>query len=356
MGRKGKGVGYKFTVNKASDTEEASGSDSCELVVSDSESSLQDTKKYTFTGFKSGKTSSIFECRKLTRNERLCLIFGAFALGVILIIFVLVASVVNGQATPTSPSPGEQLPWMNVRLPQDIVPMTYEIMLDVDLMMSVVAGDINITCNVTTPTRYVLIHAKDMDVGATHVSYPGNSALDLVNTSSYEMNDFYIIQLKEMLLTGPPVSVHIAFNYTLRKDLAGFYRSSYTSSEGTKQSLATTQFEPTDARRAFPCFDEPSFKANFTITIKHSSSLAQYWVASNMPVQHQGESDGVITTRFKTSFEMSTYLVAFVLSDFKCVNSSIQSVRGERVEVCYKSTPLDCQCIITQVYMLSISV
>ena len=341
MGRKGKGVGYKFTVNKASDTEEASGSDSCELVVSDSESSSQDTKKYTFTGFKSGKTSSIFECRKLTRNERLCLIFGAFALGVILIIFVLVASVVNGQATPTSP-PGEQRPWMNVRLPWDIVPMTYEIMLDVDLMMSVVTGDIHITCNVTTPTQYVLIHAKDMDVSATHVSYPGNSALDLViKTFFYEMNDFYVIQLQELLLMGP-VSVHIAFNYTLRTDLAGFYRSSYTTSEGTKQSLATTQFEPTDARRAFPCFDEPSFKADFTITIKHNSSLAQYWVASNMPVQHQDESDGVSTTRFKTSFEMSTYLVAFVLSDFKCVNSSIQSVRGGRVEVCYKSTPFDC--------------
>lgn len=335
MGRKGKGVGYKFTVNKASDTEEASGSDNCELVVSDSESS-QDTKKYTFTGFKSGKTSSIFECRKLTRNERLCLIFGAFALGVIVIIFVLVASVVNGQATPASP-PGEQLPWMNVRLPRDIVPMTYGIMLDVDLTTSVVTGDVNITCNVTTPTKYVLIHAKDMDISATHVSYPGNSTLNLVKTLFYEMNDFYVIQLQELLSTRP-VSVHIAFNYTLRKDLAGFYRSSYTTLEGTKQSLATTQFEPTDARRAFPCFDEPSFKANFTLTIKHR---AKYWVASNMPVQYQDESDGVITTRFKTSFKMSTYLVAFVLSDFKCVNSSIQSVRGGRVEVCYKSTPLD---------------
>ena len=339
MGRKGKGVGYKFTVNKASDTEEASGSDNCELVVSDSESSSQDTKKYTFTGFKSGKTSSIFECRKLTRNERLCLIFGAFALGVIVIIFVLVASVLNGQATPASP-PGEQPPWMNVRLPRDIVPMTYGIMLDVDLMMSVVTGDVNITCSVTTPTKYVLIHAKDMDIIATHVSYPGNSALDLVKTFFHEMNDFYVIQLQELLLTGP-VSIHIAFNYTLRNDLAGFYKSSYTTSEGTKQRLATTQFEPTDARRAFPCFDEPSFKANFTITIKHRSSLAKYWVASNMPVQYQDESGGVITTHFKTSFEMSTYLVAFVLSDFKCVNSSIQSVRGGRVEVCYKSTPLD---------------
>ena len=340
MGKKGKRVGYKFTVSEASDTEEASGTDSCELVVSDSESSSQNTKKYTFTGFKSGKTSSIFECRKLSRNERLCLIFGAFALGIILIIFVLVASVVNGQATPTSP-PEEQLPWMNVRLPQDIVPMTYEIMLDVDLMMSIVTGDVNITCNVTTPTQYVLIHAKDMDIRATHISYPGNSALGLVKTFFYEVNDFYVIQLQQLLLTGP-VSLHIAFNYTLRKDLAGFYRSSYTTSEGMKQSLATTQFEPTDARRAFPCFDEPSFKANFTITMKHNSSLVQFWAASNMPVKHQDESDGVITTCFETSFRMSTFLVAFVLSDFKCVNSSIQSVRGERVEVCHKSTPLHC--------------
>lgn len=333
MGRKGKGGGYKFTVNDASDAEEVSGSDNVELVTTDSDSSTGRTRKYVVAGYRDGKMSSIFACRKLTRNERLCLMFGGFVLGIVLIIFVLVASIVRGQPIGSSQGGGttEQQPWENVRLPQNILPEMYNITLQVDLETSSVTGEVNVLCNVATPTQYVLIHAKDMNVSVAHVRQ-GDNSLDLESARMCDENDFYVIKLQDLLSTGD-ASIHLTFNYTLRKDLAGFYSSSYTTLEGTKRYLATTQFEPTDARRAFPCFDEPSFKANFTISIKHNNN-PQYWAASNMPVSSVVQDGSVITTHFKTSVKMSTYLVAFVVSDFKCVNSSILSTNGGNIKVC----------------------
>jgi len=333
MGRKGKGGGYKFTVNDASDAEEVSGSDNVELVTTDSDSSTGRTRKYVVAGYRDGKMSSIFVCRKLTRNERLCLMFGGFVLGIVLIIFVLVASIVRGQPIGSSQGGGttEQQPWENVRLPQNILPEMYNITLQVDLETSSVTGEVNVLCNVTTPTRYVLIHAKDMNVSVAYVRQ-GGKRLDHEQPFPYDKNDFYVIKLQELLSTGN-ASIHLTFGYTLRKDLAGFYSSSYTTLEGTKRYLATTQFEPTDARRAFPCFDEPSFKANFTISIKHNN-IPQYWAASNMPVRSVVQNGNVITTHFKTSVKMSTYLVAFVVSDFACVNSSIPSTNGGNIKVC----------------------
>ena len=355
MGRKGKGVGYKFTVNDTSDAGEVSGSDDVELVATDtdSDSSTGRKRKYVIAGYRDGRMSSIFVCRKLTRNERLCLMFGGFVLGVLLIIFVLIASIASGRPSTSSPGGGamEQQPWMNVRLPQNILPEMYNITLHVDLETSSVTGDVSVLCNVTTPTQYVLIHAKDMDISTAHVYQRGNS-LDLEAQFLFDDNDFYVLQLQKLLSTGE-IMIHLSFNYTLRKDLAGFYRSSYTSLEGTKHNLATTQFEPTDARRAFPCFDEPSFKATFTISISHND-YPQYWAASNMPVSSVVQSGHVTTTHFQTSVKMSTYLVAFVVSDFECINSSINSTNGGRVKVCDMCTfsYLDYKCMQRSPYEL----
>ena len=79
--------------------------------------------------------------------------------------------------------------------------------------------------------------------------------------------------------------------------------------------LATTDFEPTNARRAFPCFDEPAFKANFSMTMvrdKDHISLFNMPLKTTMPYGGQG----LFADHFQTSVKMSTYLVAFVVCDF----------------------------------------
>ncbi|XP_020287765.1 aminopeptidase N-like, partial [Pseudomyrmex gracilis] len=103
----------------------------------------------------------------------------------------------------------------------------------------------------------------------------------------------------------------LTYNGTLNDNLRGFYRSSYKKGNETRW-LATTHFEPTSARQAFPCWDEPAIKATFQISIKRPSNT--YHVLSNTLMIKTNKTDGYV--EFEETPEMSTYLVAFVVSDF----------------------------------------
>lgn len=118
--------------------------------------------------------------------------------------------------------------------------------------------------------------------------------------------------------------LEVNFLGKLNDDMVGFYRSGYQKADGTKGYIATTQMEPTGARQAFPCFDEPALKASFDITLiaeKHLTCL------SNMPIMSETDVQSVITgaprkaVRFATSPIMSTYLVAFVIGELHYVES-----------------------------------
>ncbi|KAJ8959939.1 hypothetical protein NQ314_006142 [Rhamnusium bicolor] len=99
----------------------------------------------------------------------------------------------------------------------------------------------------------------------------------------------------------------------------GFYKSTYEE-DGKKYVLVSTQFEEVATRRAFPCFDEPSFKATFDVSISHSTD---YTVLANTIIKDEGVGDdGLTLTQFETTPKMSTYLVAFVVSKFEARGES----------------------------------
>lgn len=102
--------------------------------------------------------------------------------------------------------------------------------------------------------------------------------------------------------------------------MAGFYASSYKDAKGNKKFMATTQMEPTDARRAFPCFDEPALKAKFTVTLIADKSLT---CLSNMDVKtEEDHAGGKKAVKFNTTPPMSTYLLAFIVGELNCIETN----------------------------------
>lgn len=145
------------------------------------------------------------------------------------------------------------------------------------------------------------------------------------------------VKFKETIPAGSKAQIKQTFTGSLNDNMAGFYRSSYKGKNGEKKYIATTQMEPTDARRAFPCFDEPALKAKFTVTLvadKEKTCL------SNMDVDKEFEVDSKITggkrkaVKFTTSPLMSTYLVAFIVGDLNYIET-----KNFRVPIRVYATP-----------------
>lgn len=111
--------------------------------------------------------------------------------------------------------------------------------------------------------------------------------LKITEIQHQKENDFLIILLSDSLKAGQKYETTIPFIGKLDDSLAGYYRSSYTeSSTNQTKWLSVTQFEATDARRAFPCFDEPAMKATFRISLGRNE---KYSSISNMPKIHSEE-------------------------------------------------------------------
>jgi aminopeptidase 2 len=115
------------------------------------------------------------------------------------------------------------------------------------------------------------------------------------------------------------------FTGTLNDKMAGFYRSTYKNTDGSEAILATSQLEATDARRAFPCFDEPSLKAEFTITLiadKHLTCLSNMDVASESEVHSEISGGTKKAVKFNKSPLMSTYLLAFIVGELNYIETN----------------------------------
>jgi len=126
----------------------------------------------------------------------------------------------------------------------------------------------------------------------------------------------------QKLAKGSKAKLEMKFTGTLNDKMAGFYRSTYKNTDGSEGVMATTQMEATDARRAFPCFDEPSLKAEFTITLiaeKHLTCLSNMDVASETEVESAGVTKKAV--KFNRSPLMSTYLLAFIVGELNYIET-----------------------------------
>ncbi|NXA36176.1 AMPN Aminopeptidase, partial [Eudromia elegans] len=236
-------------------------------------------------------------------------------------------------AAPTTTAAPNNI-WNRWRLPTTLKPESYEVTLRPFLkpnqeQMYIFTGNSTVTFVCEEPTDIILIHSKKLNYtlqGGFHASLQalgGSGAPAITRTWLEAPTQYLVVQLAAQLQRGQRYRLVSSFTGELADDLAGFYRSEYVDGTETKV-VATTQMQAADARKAFPCFDEPAMKANFTVTIIHPSD---HLAISNMPatstrmLQLDGESWNV--TEFATTPKMSTYLLAFIVSQFR----SIESIR-----------------------------
>ncbi|XP_071569030.1 aminopeptidase N-like [Temnothorax nylanderi] len=211
----------------------------------------------------------------------------------------------------------------NYRLPNDVVPINYDITLEPIFESPKNNFSFNgksvITLKIINATRTITFHAKELEFVQKDVilteEKKGSTPKELQTIVYDPQKDFVILTFNDTIKEQENAKLSLSYTGILNDDLRGFYRSSYQNKDGKKTWLATTQFEPVGARQAFPCWDEPSLKATFNITIK-VPKIQGYKAVSNM----LGKSDKEGTVFDRTPI-MSTYLVAFVVSDFETLEN-----------------------------------
>ena len=194
------------------------------------------------------------------------------------------------------------------RLPRTALPRRYELLIAPDLEASTFSGEVVIALELTEPTDTVTLHAKGLDVALVQLSQGGAPVAAGLRLEADR--DEVVITAERPLAPGDAV-LELRFDGAISHGLLGFYRSTYVDDSGADRVLAATQFEAPHARAAFPCFDEPEFKAVFAITLVVADGLL---AISNGPEIHREQlPDGNVRVRFGPTIPMSTYLVAWVV-------------------------------------------
>ncbi len=195
------------------------------------------------------------------------------------------------------------------RLPDTARPSHYALRLEPDLERAVFRGTVDIDVTVAAPCTELVCNAVDLEISAATLTDPDGVARELAATLDPELErvsfgDGSAIQPGDLVLS-------VEFSGVLNDKLTGFYRSTFTDDTGSEHTLATTQFEATHARQAFPCWDEPASKATFGVTLVVD---ADHLALSNAAVvAEEAVGDGRRQVTFADTMKMSTYLVALVV-------------------------------------------
>ncbi|HTV64176.1 MAG TPA: M1 family metallopeptidase [Bryocella sp.] len=207
------------------------------------------------------------------------------------------------------------------RLPGGASPDHYALSVNIDFPTNSYEGDETINLKLAKPSDTITLNALEIDFHEVTVSAGGKTQTAKISTD--EKNEMATFTVPDRLPAGP-ATVHIKFTGHLNDKLRGFYLSTY---KGRKYEVS--QMESTDARVAFPCFDEPAYKATFDITAiidKGDTAISNGEIVSDTP----GPGDKH-TIKFSRSPKMSSYLVALTVGDWKCISDHTD---GVKVSVC----------------------
>jgi aminopeptidase N len=210
------------------------------------------------------------------------------------------------------------------RLLVTVIPDHYAIRIAPDLQAETFSGEETIDVDVKEPVDSITMHGVDLALKDVTVSTGGKQLPATVTADA--PNETVTLKVAQTIPPGR-ASIHIAFDGKLLPQLRGLYLS-----RTAKRKYAATQFEAMSARRAFPCFDEPAMKATFDVTLvvdRGDTAISNGPIVSDTPA-----GEGKHALRFGTTKKISTYLLAFLVGDFQCIEGAAE---GVPIRVC--STP-----------------
>ncbi|XP_071825548.1 aminopeptidase Ey-like isoform X2 [Apostichopus japonicus] len=272
------------------------------------------------------------------KYSRKCMLSIIFITVFAFLLILLVAIIAHGSNSKES-AVESFFPWKDIRLPTSIKPQQYDIFLVPDLTHQFVMGNVSIIIHVNGTPNFIVIHAKNMMLNHTQLNEM-DSSFKVVSPSDVEVKSPIMSEhlgaayfgLSKNLKDGSIYQLNISFTYNRTEGLSGFYFSKYQEDNVTKV-IGSTQMEPIDARRAFPCFDEPQLRANFTLKIVHDASndVVLFNTPKSKTEPFGDASRKRLLTTFETTLSMSTYLVAFVICEFSNITTTTSS--GTQVSV-----------------------
>src|SRR5215472_13351598 len=203
------------------------------------------------------------------------------------------------------------------RLPGGVTPDHYTLTFTPDLQKATFAGEETIDIQIEKPVSAITLNAAELQLQEATVTQ--GEKTQTAETSLVPEKEQVTVTVGEALQPGP-ASIHIKFTGILNDKLRGFYLA-----RTKERNYGATQFESTDARRAFPSFDEPALKAKFDITLivdKDDTAISNGSIATDTP----GPVEGKHSIKFTTTPRMSTYLVALAVGDFQCIEGSADNI------------------------------
>jgi puromycin-sensitive aminopeptidase len=227
------------------------------------------------------------------------------------------------RSSKTAPQPSPY------RLPATVVPSAYRLRFDVDLDGASFTGTAQIDVDVVEPVSSFALNAAELSLSVATLRA---GDVELVSHApvlegEYETATFNF----STLLPVGRATLSIDFTGVLNDRLRGFYRSTYVAGDGITHTIATTQMAPTDARRAFPCWDEPAYKATFQVTLVIPDGLAAF--SNTSEVASTLTPGGRREVSFAPTMVMSTYLVAMVVGPFEA--SAPTDFAGTPIRIVY---------------------
>ena len=211
------------------------------------------------------------------------------------------------------------------RLPGTVTPLHYDITVAPDLAAAKFTGQETIRVRIAKPATSILLNAAEIAFDEVAISAAGTTQKATVALDEARQQATFTVP---STLPAGEAEIRIKYSGILNDDLRGLYLS-----QANNRRYAVTQLEATDARRMFPSFDEPAFKATFALTAiidRGDAAISNGAVLSDTP----GPGDGKHTIKFETTPKMSTYLVALAVGDFVCNGATAD---GVPVRIC--STP-----------------